>query len=171
MANDATKIWGGTITSIKLSSTGFGGLAAAAAVGYTGTSASLSSSIESTKQMSGQSLIPIKNSFKEKTHQFKFSMLQYELRNLAIALGIPVANAVGETYLSGSTAAPDSFAMECITNNPNQAAGFDVGTLTIFDMQLAQGGTVQYTVGGENLVEVTFDVFANAGLPFVMTQA
>jgi hypothetical protein len=174
IGNDATKLFAGVITSLKITTAGFGGLGGDVIAGYTGDDVSLSSTIETQDLTAGQTITPVSTTFKSRKFQLKFSFAEYKLINFAYALGTKAANAglvSADTYLSGSSDAPDTVCIQVVFANSNEAAAYDVYTLTCFSCKLSSGGTISFTKGTQGFIEVTFDVLDNSGLPYVITKS
>jgi len=177
IGNDATKLFAGIITSLKIA-TGTatyttGVLQGDIIVGYTGDDVSFSSTIETSDLTAGQTITPVSTTFKSRKFQLKFSFAEYKLINFAYALGTKAANAglvSSDTYLSGSSDAPDTVAIQVVFENSNEAAAYNVYTLTCFSCKLSSGGTISFTKGTQGFIEVTFDVLDNSGTPYVITK-
>jgi hypothetical protein len=170
IGNDATKLYAGTITSIKIAAD-VAGLSGDVIAGYTGDDVSLSSTIETSDMTSGQSLTPVSTSFKSIKFQLKFSFAEYKLLNMAYGLGTAKANAgavSADTYLSGSTLGPDEVCIQVVFENALDTN--HIYTLTCYKCRLASGGTVSFTKGSQGFIEVTFDVLANGGLPYSIAK-
>lgn len=152
MAYDGDQFFSGVADYVKIDTVDIGGVGSDVTVSY---------SVETEDLTCGQTRTPVSTAEKTKKYTVAFQAAEFNLANLAQALGQPAANLTGSTYLLMTSDAADSVALEVKINNTNAGISY---TCNFPNCKIAASGNVGFPFSAQGFMDMTFDVFADTGV-------
>ena len=148
-----TNVFTGLITGVSV-----GG----AQVGWTGNTVTISLATETTKVTGGQSHSAIATNQKSKDYQVTFSLREYSMESLAIALGqasSAVTNSGSSLTITGTASANVAIIFEVLNEQNGKYIRFNLPVC-----KFAGAGSVPFDSESQGDMQVTFDVLDSSGV-------
>lgn len=148
---DNTKLYSGLITSLSIAGSDIGG---------TGSTVVISMDSETVDLRTGQSHSKVQTLLRARSATLEIGLVEFNVVNLAYALGQPSTSVVGTTYLNMSDSAPDS--VELILVVQNEISGCS-DTWKFPSCKLQGTSAITYDTENQGELPLTFDIFAVSG--------